>query len=245
MKIRQAVTAAILVLSIGRVSTADPLAVALISPTTDPPDSPATSHTERPVTADLTDDLLGVMNKWTPAIPVVPHADYEAVASDIAFVVHEFGNVWPGGDPVVMARRSGVLLATLAYWEGARFAAYVDDGRCNDWMAEAMRNPIRRPDSKTHVATIFPNYAAIPAEGRTLIHYGDCDGGHAYSLWQVWPKGEFTAEKLRTRRDAARAALLIARASFKLRGNLSGYTGESAKVHPKADEREQFARRYY
>jgi hypothetical protein len=183
-----------------------------------------------------------VMSKWAPALKEVPHVPYDEVAADISAAINDEG---PIGGPASTPERSGILLAGLGYFEGSRFAAYVDDGSCNRWTALAMEHPIRRPDSKTGIVTVFPNYSVLPAEARALIRHGDCDGGKAFSLWQVWPKGEFTPERLAVRREAARAALLIARASYKARGNLSCYTGEGPDVHPKADERERFAARFY
>ena len=98
-----------------------------------------------------------------------------------------------------------------------------------------------------------PNFARLPKWQRRLLAHGDCDQGTSFGLWQVkprtWRKGdrveEFTAERLRIRREAARAALLFARQSYEDRGNLSEYTGEPARKHPHADVREAFARRYW
>ena len=202
----------------------------------------------RAATDGLRDHALAAMNKWPTALHEVPHADYDEVAWDIAKVVDQEGPITtrekvPGGP--WSQERSVVFMAALGWWEGARFAAYVDDGRCNDWMAMALAHPIRRPDSKTGISTLFPDFRVLSPEARRLIAFGDCDSGHAYSLWQVWPHGDFTADRLRERREAARAALLKARQSFALRGNLSCYTGESATNHPLADQREQFAARFY
>jgi hypothetical protein len=124
-----------------------------------------------------------------------------------------------------------VLLAAIAYYEGSRFSAYVDDGRCND---KAWRKD--------------------PANARTMKLGGDCDGGHAHSLWQIHAikavRGSADhleaicgIEHIDGRFEAARCALEIARRSMSERGNLSWYAGESAYVHPKADERLKFARK--
>jgi hypothetical protein len=179
MKIRQAITVATLLLApIGANTSAvaaEPIEVAIASPPapTAAPSPTAVTHSADPATPpdepravfdDLTTDILKVMNKWPVAR--IPHANYEDVASDIALVVHEFGNVWPGGEPIAQAHKSGILLAALAYWEGARFAAYVDDGRCNEWMTAAMAHPIRHMDSKTGIAVIYPNYGVLDAEAR-------------------------------------------------------------------------------
>jgi hypothetical protein len=168
----------------------------------------------------LIDQTAAVMAKWPASQPEVKQVPLEDIALSIATVIAEEGPIWKDD---VGGKRSAIMLAALAYFEGARFASYVDSGACNNGTA-----------------------------GK-LIHYGDCDHGRAHSLWQVWPrtwqegdrKEVFDAQRLRDRREAARAALLIARSSFKARGNLSCYTGENADEHPKADAREGFARKYW
>ena len=177
----------------------------------------------------LREVVLGTISKWAPSMSEVPHVPYGDLADDISGVVTEEGAI---GGPVDTLEKSAILLAGLGYFEGARFATYVDDGSCNAWMSEAMKHPIRRPDSKTGIVTLFPNYGVLPAGARVLIRHGDCDAGRAHSLWQVWPKGEFTPERLAIRREAARAALIIARASYKLRGDLSLLHGRACRRSP-------------
>ena len=79
---------------------------------------------------------------------------------------------------------------------------------------------------------------------------GDCDHKHAHGLWQVHPIDDRSSAMFdlcntsmvdRSRDDAARCALAIARISLRGYGNLSGYTGEWSFEHPKADERLNFA----
>jgi len=153
-----------------------------------------------------------VMGGWAHAVKELPTADYHEVATDIASVVQH--------------HEDGVLLAGLGYWEGARYAAYVDDGRCNDpaWRASA--------------------------EGRWLmVRWGDCDGGHAHSLWQIHPIIDVSSrlypfcslEAIGDRRGAARCALEIARSSMTSTGDLCGYTGEFQVIGcPKAEQRLTF-----
>lgn len=152
--------------------------------------------------------LVDTMNRWPRA--AVPAADYDAIAQDIA--------------AVVTGSEEGVLLAGLAYWEGARFARSVDEGLCNNWTW-------RRT-----------------TEGRRTMHVtGDCDGSLAHSLWQIHPivdrssrlYGVCNLEAVDgSRLGAARCALAIARASR----DLTGYTGEPPRAHPKADVRLRFVR---
>jgi len=157
--------------------------------------------------------LLTVMSDWPPALKAVPAVPYRDVAESIATVTH---------DP-----DDAVLLAALGYFEGARYAEYVDSGDCNDraWVKSA--------------------------EGRRLSRWGTCDHLIARSLWQIHPqddpisptRGLCSTEAISTRVGAARCALDIARRSLKATGNLSYYTGEWNGPHPKADERLEFARR--
>jgi hypothetical protein len=158
--------------------------------------------------------VLSVMRSWPAAVPSCPAADLEAIARDVASVA---SNV-----------REAVLLAGLGYWEGARFADYVDRGACND-----------------------PAWRASTGGLRTMRQWGDCDGGHAHSLWQIHPivdvvsplYGLCNAEAVSERVGAARCALAIARGSISSTGDLRAYTGEIWGGHPKADERLKFVQR--
>ena len=158
--------------------------------------------------------VLSTMRSWTPAVSQLPAVEYEPVAHDIA--------------SVIQTPDDGVLVAALGYWEGARYAAYVDDGRCND--------PVWRKSS----------------EGQWLMQrWGDCDGGHAHSIWQIHPIVDVSSplysicnlDAISVRVGAAKCALELAKRSLASTGNLSGYTGEFSFEHPKADKRLEFARR--
>ena len=105
----------------------------------------------------------------------------------------------------------------------------MDDGRCNDraWRASP--------------------------EGRRTIHVGGhCDGGLAFSFWQVHLDGGLlafdpegvTPEKMKYTAYAASIGLSMVCRSLARTGSLVDYTGESASFHPKADERLDFARRF-
>lgn len=164
---------------------------------------------------------LDVMRSWTHAVDAMPVVDYEGVASDIAAAVLM--------DGAHVSARDAVMLAGLAYWEGARYAAYVDDGRCND---RAWRQT---------------------AEAVRLMRLGgNCDNGHAHSFWQIHPVMDSSSSIYEacnaeavdgSRAGAARCALLLARSSMAARGDLSMYTGEFSFEHPKADLRLDFVNR--
>ena len=185
------------------------------------------------VTADaLAAIVLSTILRWTPAAAAVPHVDYAELAADVAAAVVAEGPIWPSD---TSGRRTAILLAAIAYWEGARFAAYVDNLDCNRWATTPA--------------------ALRSAEARRLLAFGHCDGGNAYSLWQIHPQTwrtpgrgvlVVTGDMLADRRTAARVALVMARSSFEAFGDLSGYTGErGAADHPKARKRERFAARYW
>jgi hypothetical protein len=118
------------------------------------------------------------------------------------------------------------LLATLAYME-CGFAQFVDTLECND-----------------------PVWRASP-EGQSIMGGKSCDGGNAYSIFQIHPVTDKTAplyescrkEAIVVRSGAARCALKIARASMEATSTLQNYTGEPGDYHPKADDRLRMANR--
>ena len=163
----------------------------------------------------LRDYVLGVMRTWPSAkIEMVPLED---VAASIASAVASDEPAW--ADDTTGAR-SAILLAALAYFEGARFAKYVDDGTCNE-LGFVEHNP--------------------------LAHYGTCDHRLAHSLWQIHeiqlaaPREDATATALLDRDFAAHIALRLARQSLAGTATLRNYTGEWSGPCPKADERLRFA----
>ena len=159
--------------------------------------------------------ILGIMSSWPPADPSMETVPYHDVAETIALVT--------------TSPDDAVLLAALAYWEGARYAAYVDDGRCND-----------------------PAWRGTQEGIKTMHRGGDCDHGHAHSLLQIHPIDDrsspihaLCATEIvdGSRVGAFRCGLEIARLSMKETGSLVNYTGEWQSVeHPKADVRLRFAR---
>jgi hypothetical protein len=170
--------------------------------------------------------IENVMRSWAPAR--IPMVDLTSLASDIASVTVSDEHAWKDDET---GARTAVLLAALAYFEGARFAEYVDDGRCQEWGYAAWKK------------------RSVPEEARKFMPFGMCDGGHAQSLWQVHSgeaQGEkFDMESLKNRVFAAHIALGIARRSLRATGTLRYYTGEWPGASPKADDRLNFAKRQY
>jgi hypothetical protein len=95
-----------------------------------------------------------------------------ATASDIVTVARSEEPLFEGDAD---RSRSAVLVATVAFFESG-FAEYVDKGECNDW--DWKHPKVTGPD-------------AVPADEirrrRALLAAGPCDGGLAYSDWQIHP----------------------------------------------------------
>lgn len=164
--------------------------------------------------------VLDTMNSWPHALPAVPTVDYTELAHAVANVAERVEPIRPEKPQARLY--SAMVLVGLAYKEGARFAAYVADGRCND-----------------------PAWRASP-EGITLLHWGGCDGGKAYSLWQVHIEGRrITPAQMMDQEFAASVAADIARKSYAGSKGLCWYTGEWGGPCPKAREREAFAEEAY
>jgi len=177
---------------------------------------------------------LEAMLAWAPPSTIAQtHSteSYPQIASDVVDVALD------PGEPALWAddadkSRTVTLLATIAYFEG-HFWPYVEAGVCND---ERLR--------------------ADP-----VLRNGGCDGGRAYSLWQIHPVRNMvlldnglwgravgdsdrviTGDKLLAdRKLAARTALHFLRASLRRDGTLCEYTGERRPNCPKADRRLRFA----
>jgi hypothetical protein len=219
-----------------------------------PEPAPASPAPEPVVVSDTKDSArhehlraytLDVMNGWSHAVPSMPVADYGDVASDLSMAVimepddGQHCGLMPAADGFRRClwgvpgwnsdHAKTVLLAALGYFEGARYAAYVDEYKCQD---DAWR--------------------ASP-EGIALMHRGgDCDHKHAHSMFQIHPVEDKDSPLYALcnaavvdsgRLPAARCALAIAGRSMKSTGDLSNYTGEFWGEHPKADLRLDFATR--
>jgi hypothetical protein len=178
---------------------------------------------------------LDMMDSWPKAI--IPHADYADIAEDIAAVVLENPSPTPDQD--------AAMLATLGYFEGARYALYVDSGECNDrdWRKYGVEEE-EGTFHKSHERGLTFSTSIWTSE--ELMHVGgDCDGGYARGLGQVhggWmmDKTWVTLERLADRRFMFRAMLWLARADV----SLCAYAGENPAFGcPKATLRLEFARR--
>lgn len=199
--------------------------------------APNTSEVET-----LRQHVFDLMTTWAPK-NTMPNSDimhYGSVALDIATVVLDEAPIWKDD---VNHSRTATLLTTIAFWEG-HFWKHVDDGSCNDQAR-------RKKDSKLV---------------NLLARTGDCDGGYAYSIWQIHPEGGIVLTSdggwkhywdarsddvvkydgismLQDRKVAARVALHMLRASVQRSGGLCAYTGEAGPC-PKADQRMNFAREW-
>jgi hypothetical protein len=191
-------------------------------PTNDAPDDPKREHL-----AVYVQDVIGM---W-PSAKIQEVSEIQ-LSYDIAAAALEK----PSSDP----SQDAVLLAALAYFEGARFAEYVDSGECNDpeWRKHGFDvGPVHHP--KGAPATL------IWLADEQMHIGGDCDGSRAHTLWQIHPALDpsgplYAACKLdvisTSRRDAAFCALSIARED----PSLGTYTGGQMA---KAEERLTFARK--
>jgi hypothetical protein len=186
---------------------------------------------------ELAGYLYGIIRTWSGPAKPVEQIDLHELAADIARVAYLNPPAWPTD---TNRHRTVLLLATLAYFEGARFASYVDSGDCNEWMHEAWKHSWRRG------GRFIPGINALPRAEQRLLAFGNCDGGRAHSLFQIHPEdAHVSAEELRDRVRAATVALDIARRSLAMNGTLSGYSGEGFASAPKAAERLRFAAREY
>ncbi len=192
------------------------------------PDEPLPAAAEDPMHAALTEYFETAMNFWVK--PSSLSTDYHAVASDMATVCLAEEPIWASDKT---RARTGIQMLALAYHE-SNYRAYVDNGTCNKYTKE---------HAPKDVARLFNLF-------------GDCDGGEAHSMWQVWPKQmldsngklvEFTAKDIDSdRKTAIRAALFIARRSIRGSGGLCWYSGEgSGGDCPKAAVRYETAQDYY
>jgi hypothetical protein len=160
--------------------------------------------------------LLTVLSAIAPRVPA---SRLESIAADVAAVTLAEPRAFDGDSS---GQRTALLLLSIARWEtGGSWAAWVDDGRCND-----------------------PAWRAAHA---ALMKGGDCDGGAAYGLWQVHAPGDDPAvgrTYVADRRVGIRAALAVARASLESGRGLCGYSGEQPPHCPKAALRLETARRW-
>lgn len=142
--------------------------------------------------------------------PYVGSARRASIARDVATVSLAEARAF---DDDADGHQTGLLLLSIAQHE-THFVTWADDGSCND--------PAWRADH--------------PA----LLQNHDCDGGHAWSMWQVHVPNdspELGRALIRDRRAAIRAALTVARASLQGGHGLCGYVGEPFPKCPRAQVR--------
>jgi len=183
-----------------------------------PPSSSVTEYVN-PNLPKLFQYLQTSMLVWAP--PSALSTDYTGVAEDIARVVLSEPPLWK--DDTSHAR-TGILLLSLAFFESG-FRAYVDDLRCNTW------------------ANMKFAHKKLPNEADKLLRLGHCDGGLAYSMWQIHPIETPEWEAVKIRSEAARLALKRARMSLAMSGDLRGYSGEQNGFE-KARKRLEFAEKW-
>lgn len=184
----------------------------------------------------LSNYLLAAIVSWLQTAQPASEemvARQRSVADDVAAVVSDESEPAVWKQGAVM---SGLVLASLAVMEGG-ISRYVDSGECNDlgWREK----------------------------NRSVLAAGDCDGGRAYSLWQIHAgkglvlvagggyayrgqaEGQLVTaqDMVGDRKVAARAALHILRSSVRHGGGLCEYTGEKGQC-PKAKMRLEKAERY-
>jgi hypothetical protein len=151
--------------------------------------------------------------------PALKSQRRDSIASDIAAVTLSSERVF---DDDANGQKTALLLLSLAYWEtGKSWAAWIDDGRCND-----------------------PLWRATHAE---WLKGGDCDGGRAWSMWQdhVPHDSVIIGRSLITNRQAAiRVALSKARGSLQMGVGLCSYAGEHYPHCRKAELRLDTARKW-
>lgn len=110
----------------------------------------------------LKDYILGTMREWAPAAnqPDQDVSNYESIAADIATgaLAREEPPFWKDD---TNRGKTALLVCSIGYWEG-HFWKFVDDGRCNSpkWLK-----------SKEGLHLTGPK--------------ATCDGGHAYSIFQI------------------------------------------------------------
>jgi hypothetical protein len=173
-----------------------------------------------PHQAALMDYFETAMQFWLK--PTSLSTDYHSVASDVAQVVLSEEPIWPTD---TTRGRTGIQMLAIAFHESS-FRAYVDNGTCNRYAKDE--------HAPKEISKLFQMF-------------GDCDGGMAHSMWQVWPKAEFSAQTLDAdRKNAIRAALYLARRSIRGSGGLCWYSGEGTGGDcPKAAVRYETAQDYW
>ena len=211
--------------------------------------------------------LVSMLRNWAPddrrhlklrdgTDILVEQVDYRSLVDD-EFAVAETESPIVEGDKD--KTRSVALDLAVGFMESG-LHEYVDDGRCTKYGAMLRLEQIRKR----------PNSTSVPKDMRELLKGGTCDGGLAYSMWQIHAKDEVGrdgivlypdarewsyasyahgkadgsqtvyARDFSDRRTAIRVSWHMLRKSIRQRKNLCGYTGEGS-ICPKAELRMNFA----
>jgi hypothetical protein len=188
-------------------------------------------------TGALAGYVLEAMLSWKKSPIGAPMAE---IARDIAFVSLDHPPLWPTD---TSRARGAIVLATLAFFEGG-FMPYVDNGKCNDglWRQRAWR-------------------------AREIWSPSICDGGRAYTLWQIhvedssWnegvvltPEGEWRYDNrpgcivgrdlIASRRLAVKVAIAFIRKSLRVSRGLTGYAGDADKGSLRSRFADDYSRKH-
>jgi len=156
----------------------------------------------------LTVYVLAAILAWTRPHPSAAEVDrLTGIAQDIAAVSLSEEPLFKSDES---RAKTAILLASVARYE-SDFAPWVDAGLCND--LEWRRS----------------------AEGKAVHRGSDCDGGHAFSLWQIHA-GQAGQALIADRQAAIREAVARMRVSLDAGRGLCWYTGETGDC-PKAELR--------
>jgi hypothetical protein len=108
--------------------------------------------------------VFDAMTEWAPAkdMPDQDTSNFDGIAEDIVTVVLDDSEPPLWSDDLAKGK-TATMVATIGLWEG-HYWRYVDDGRCN---------------SKTWRDSHAGKHLTGPR--------ATCDGGHAYSIFQIHP----------------------------------------------------------
>jgi len=114
--------------------------------------------------------VLNAMRDWNKGPMAGKATHLEEIAHDIVVTAIEEPKARPQSDGSFEA----ILLASIAWFED-RFRDYVDEGKCNEWMNEVYKKS----------GYLHPSMNVLTKEQQDLLSLGNCDGGHAATIWQV------------------------------------------------------------
>jgi hypothetical protein len=160
---------------------------------------------------------LYVASVLSAIVPTMRDDRRASIAEDIATVTISEPRAFADD---ASGQKTALLLVSIAHYEtGRSWASWIDTGKCND---EKWR-------------TDHPQW----------IKGGDCDGRHAWGMWQVHAPNDDDAvgrTYVANRQTGIRAALAKARASLDMGIGLCGYSGETYPHCKLAHDRLETAR---